>query len=173
MKVSSEAYKRWSMQLVGYYRNTDPFDSRSLMIDMMRLLQPLRLYRVLYSCAYLGENDIFAGGTLTSDILKNTGWRMPGRATAAQIEKDKVMSEKLEKKCRRYISRKKVMQLIEECGLGLPVEWRMFYVMYVLKAAFTTEELSFIKENPCWMLSLVDNPPWLGTDENIKGEEKE
>lgn len=166
MKVSREVLKRWSERLIRYYKNTDPFDIETLMVDTLRLSSPIRLYRVLCACAYLGENNTFAGGTLTKDILRVTGWEMPDKATTAQLKKDKVMSEKLERKCRKYISNKTLAKLIKNEGLELPVEWRTFYVMYVPRTAFTTEELSFMEKNPCWMLPLSDDPPLLEKEGN-------
>lgn len=158
MKIPKEIWNKWSEDLVKYYEHTDPFDKDGLLTDTMRIADfPLRIFRVLYSCAYLGENDFFAGGTLTKDILKVTGWRMPDKATVEQIERDETMSKRLEQKCGKYINKKQFTKLIKEQRLVLPVEWRMFYILYVPSTIFTTEELIFMKNNPCWLLPLDDD----------------
>lgn len=154
MKVTRKIYNEWGRKLIGYYQNTDPFDEKGLIVDTLRLSAPKRLYRVLCSCAYLGENKNFAGGILTKDILKVTDWKMPSKATDQQIAQDKIMSQKLEKKCRKYISQEMINKLIKEHGCILPVEWRMFYILYVPISIFTPDELLFIENNPCWLLPL-------------------
>ncbi|WP_251386651.1 hypothetical protein [Mediterraneibacter agrestimuris] len=159
MKISREIWNRWLETMCEYYEHTDPFDKEGLMTDTMRMMSfPLRVFRVLCSCAYLGREDLFIGGILTEDILKITGWEMPCKANDEQIKKDEIMSKKIEQKCGKYIDKKLISKLIKEQNLALPVEWRTFYIMYVPKAAFTTGELSFMENNPCWLLSLVDNP---------------
>lgn len=158
MKVSKKIIIEWGEQLVKYYKSNVPFDQEKLMIDTLRLSEPLRLYRVLCSSAYLGTPKEFAGGVLTKDILKVTGWKMPNKATDAQINQDNRKSINIEKKCREYISQKKINEIIENNGCVLPVEWRMFYVCFVPGTIFAPEERNFMTNNPCWLLPLIDNP---------------
>lgn len=166
MKVPKETYMRWADGLVKHYQYSEPFEEERLIVDTLRLSSPIRLYRVLCACAYLGKNNLFCDGILTRDILRVTGWEMPDKATASQIRQDEIISQKLERKCRKYISNKTLAKLIKNEGLELPVEWRTFYVMYVPRTAFTTEELSFMEKNPCWMLPLSDDPPLLEKEGN-------
>lgn len=154
MKVTKKMYSEWDRKLVNYYKNTDPFDEKGLITDTLRLSDPKRLYRVLYSCAYLGMNKHFAGGILTKDILRVTGWKMPSKATEQQIAQDKIMSQKLEQKCRKYISQEIFDELSQKHRCFLPVEWRAFYILYVPADIFTPDELVFMKNNPCWLLPL-------------------
>lgn len=158
MKVSEKIITKWGEQLVEYYKGNVSFDQKKLTIDMLRLSEPLRLYRVLCSSAYLGTPKEFAGGVLTKDILKVTGWKMPNKATDAQINQDNKKSIDIEKKCRKYISQEKTNEIIKNNGCVLPVEWRMFYVCFVPGTIFTPEERNFIANNPCWLLPLADNP---------------
>lgn len=152
--VTKKIFKNWGDKLIEYYKNTSPFDEKRLMIDTIRLCEMPRLYRVLCSCSYLGENKHFAGGVLTKDILKATGWKLPDKATAQQIAQDKIISKKLEERCRDYVSQEKLRELCKKQGLVLPVEWRMFYMIYVPATIFTSEELLFMRNNPCWMLPI-------------------
>lgn len=158
MKVSKEIINKWGNKLIAYYKNTDPFDKNSLIIDTLRLSEPKRLYRVLCSCAYLGMDKYFAGGVLTKDILEETGWKLPNKATSSQIIQDKKQSKQIEQKRRKYISQDMINELCQKTGSILPVEWRMFYVLYVPDTIFTPDELLFMKNNPCWLLSLVNGP---------------
>lgn len=157
--MTKEILDKWLNTLFEYYERIDGLHSKEMVTNMFRLTQPLRLYRVLCSCTYLGKNELFAGGTITKDILRVTGWKMPSRATASQIKQDEEMSIKLEQKCRKYISNKLVAKLIKNQGLMLPVEWRMFYILYVPGNIFTSGELDFMKNNPCWLLPLAGNQP--------------
>lgn len=159
MKVSREVLMELGKKMINYYQHTEPFERERLTIDVLRLSDPMRLYRVLCSCAYLGKNELFAGGTITKDILRVTGWKLPHPATALQIKQDGLMSEKLERKCRKYISKQLVSKIIKEQGLTLPVEWRIHYILYVPGNIFTSEELDFMKNNPCWLLPLGGNQP--------------
>lgn len=157
MKMTREAYDKLAKKMIAYYRNTDPFDKKGLITDTLRLSDPKRLYRVLCYCSYLGMNNHFAGGFLTKDILRITGWKMPEKATDQQITQDEIMSQKIEQKCQKYISQELREELIKKQGLILPVEWRMFYVQYVPADIFTSEELIFMKQNPCWLLPLKND----------------
>ncbi len=112
MKVSKKIYNEWGHKLVGYYQNTDPFDRKGLIVDTLRLSDPKRLYRVLPSCAYLGKDKHFAGRILTRDILRVTGWKLPNKATDEQITQDKIMSDKLEQKCRNEYRAMKLTQFV-------------------------------------------------------------
>lgn len=156
VKVTKKIYNEFGHKLVKYYQNTEPFDRKGLIVDTLRLSDPKRLYRVLCSCAYLVLNKNFAGGILTRDILRVTGWKMPAKATDQQIAQDEIMSNKLEQKCRKYISDDMIYKLIKEHDLVLPVEWRAFYILYVPADIFTPDELVFMKNNPCWLLPLKE-----------------
>lgn len=156
MQVPKKILLEWGRKIVNYYQNTETFDEERLNIDIIRLSDPISLYHVLCSCAYLGKDKHFAGGILTKDILRVTGWKMPSKATKQQITQDKVMSQKLEQKCRKYVSQDMLNKLIKEHHLILPVEWRGFYILYVPADIFTPDELVFIKNNPCWLLPLKD-----------------
>ena len=166
MKVPKKTYMRWAAMLVKHYQYSEPFEEERLITDTLRLSSPLRLYRVLCSCAYLGKNNPFVDEILTKDILKVTVWKMPNKATTSQIEQDEIISKRLERKCIKYISYETLEKLVKKEHLKLPVEWRMFYVMYVPRTAFSEKEIQFMKKNPCWLLELTDNPPMFKKEEN-------
>lgn len=155
--ITKNKFEKWTKKMIAYYKNIEPFDKEMLMIDTLRLSSPIRLFRVLYSCSYIGMNDHFAGGVITNDILKTTGWKLPKAADMDQIRNDKIMSKKLEAKCRKYICSEELKKICNDYGFLLPVEWRIFYIMHVPSSVFTNEELHFMKNNPCWLLDFLNN----------------
>lgn len=158
MKVTKEFLLLCGKKLIAYYQHLDPFDSKRLITDVIRLSEPIRLYRVLCMSAYLGKEE-FADGILTKDILKVTGWKLPDKATDSQIKQDKIISKKLEMKCMQYIGKDTLNKIVKNNKCVLPVEWRMFYIVFVPGGIFTQEERLFMKNNPCWLIDLFDELP--------------
>lgn len=158
--VTRETYMKWCAKMVKYYEEQIPFnkfDSRGLKRDMWRMMEMAFIYRILCSSAYLGV-DIIAGGVVTRDILKDTGWKMPSKATASQILEDNEKSDKIEAKCRPYINWNELRKVIRAYDLQYPVEWRAYYCLFVPKTIFTPEEIFFMENNPQWLLFLLDDP---------------